>query len=78
MKFPYSKFGLTINPVGHHVVLKFKGRVLLGEVQDYYRNEVTCSTHLVVRHFNGDLWPIDPSFIAVDVLERVAEPATVQ
>lgn len=65
-----NKFRLAVNPVGSQVTLKYAGRELIGDVKDVYRNEITGSTHLKVNHFNGESWPIDPTFYSVSVLER--------
>lgn len=69
MKLKYTKFGLAQNPVGAQVKLDYQGRTLLGDVTGFYRNDTTSTTHLTVRHFNGEPWPIEPVAIAVDILE---------
>ena len=73
MRFRYSKFGLAVDPRGAHVTLPWQGRVLIGEVVGAYRSETRGMTHLKVRHFNGEQWPIDPVASAVEVLERIQE-----
>jgi hypothetical protein len=64
------KFRLAVDPRGAQVVLNYGGVQLVGDVYGVYRQEVSGSTHLKVRHFNGENWPIDPTFHSVDVLVR--------
>jgi hypothetical protein len=73
MKFPANKFGLKCDPRGAHVVMKWRGRELLGTVYGVYYDSALSSTRLKVRHFCGDEWPINPNVNAVDVLERTYE-----
>jgi len=65
-----GRWGLLENPVGFHVEMPWQGRTLLGEVvaidQREYRG--TRSTHLKVKYFNGEPWPVDPVVTAVKVL----------
>lgn len=70
LKFAYGKFGLKVDPRGAHVTLAWQGRVLLGEVTGCIRDEVLGCVRLVVRHFDGSAWPVQPSVLAVDVLAR--------
>ena len=63
-----SKRGLAENPVGHHAILNWKGRELLGEVTGAYYNEWLGGTFLKVHYFNGESWPIEPTCTAVKVL----------
>ena len=70
MKFPMNKFGLRVNPVGAQVVLQYRGYTLLGDVIGLCRDDVCGVVRLRVRHFNGDMWPIEPTALAVDVLTR--------
>lgn len=72
-KFVCDAHGRLIdNPIGAHVVYRYEGRELIGEVtgahvctEDGERLRV-----LTVRHFNGEPWPVEPFFMSVDVLER--------
>ena len=70
MKFTHTKYGIAHDPRGAHVTLHYRNVTLLGEVYALYRNPVTGAIHLVVQHFNGEPWPIQPTSWAVDVLER--------
>lgn len=70
MKFELTKYGVKQDVRGAHVTLEFKGRTLLGEVIGRYRDVTTGGIMLKVKHFNGEMWPFDPSITAVDVLER--------
>lgn len=69
-KFQFTKFGLKHDPRGAHVTLEHQGRTLLGEVLSVAYDSVCGCFRLTVRHFNGELWPIQPSALAVNVLER--------
>lgn len=73
-KFTFGKFGLKENPVGAQVSMEFNSRTLLGDVKGCYRSEILGCTKLIVHHFNGKPWPINPSAVAVDILERTYEP----
>jgi hypothetical protein len=69
-KFKYGKYGLTENPVGKHVALPWRdGRVLLGEVIGSTYDDVRGMLKLSVRHFCGDMWPVEPVPSAVTILE---------
>lgn len=72
-KFALGKYGLKSDPRGAHVTLEYQGRTLLGEVVGVERAENRGMTLLVVRHFNGEEWPIKPHVLAVDVLVREYE-----
>jgi len=72
MKFPHTRFGMKGDPRGAHVTLTYEGRTLLGEVRDVRYNELRGCFLLTVRYFNGEPWPIAPSSLAVDVLDRAA------
>lgn len=66
-----NRFGFTEEPVGLHVVYDYLGRTLLGEVVAAEYREFGCSGFfLTVRHFNGTLWPIQPSARCVRALVR--------
>jgi hypothetical protein len=69
-KFALSKYGLKSDPRGAHVTMEYQGRTLLGEVVAVERAENRGMTLLVIRHFNGEEWPIKPHVLAVDVLVR--------
>ena len=69
-KFPFTKFGIKVDPRGAQVSFEYQGRTLLGDVVGCYRDEVRGATHLQVRHFNGDAWPVEPLARLVDVLVR--------
>ena len=72
-KFQFTKFGLTENPIGLVVALPWKDskgdpRTLLGEVVAVSRNDVRGMLHLSVRHFNGEMWPVEPVVSAVEIV----------
>jgi hypothetical protein len=69
-KFQFNKFGMKSNPVGAQVMLEWKGRTLLGDVLAVGYDSVCGCFRLSVRHFNGEMWPVQPSALAVDVLVR--------
>jgi hypothetical protein len=72
-KFAPGKYGLKSDPRGAHVTMSYQGRTLLGEVVGVERAENRGMTLLIVRHFNGEDWPIKPHVLAVDVLVREYE-----
>jgi hypothetical protein len=59
---------LVKSPLGAQVVMNWQGRELLGDVVDV--REERGYWKLTVRHFNGELWPVEPVLSAVRVLER--------
>ena len=67
-KFTVGRRGLKCDPRGAQVVMEWQGRTLLGDVTAAYRDDVRGVTHLKVRHFNGEAWPVEPHVLAVDVL----------
>ncbi len=67
-KLKFNRFGLAENPANLHCVLKYQDRRLLGEILRAQYNPTLGCTLLDVRHFNGELWPIQPAAIAVDIL----------
>ena len=69
-KFSFNKFGMKHDPRGAHVTLNWQGRSLIGEVIGVAYDAVCGCFRLTVRHFNGELWPVQPSALAVNVLER--------
>lgn len=69
-KFKFGKFGMKEDPRYAHVTLAYQGRDLLGEVIGVRFDEVCGCFRLTIRHFCGDLWPIEPSATAVNVLVR--------
>lgn len=61
---------LVENPIGYHVRLPYQGRELLGTVKNCYRTEEYAPrVVLQIQHFNGEMWPIEPSYTVVEVLE---------
>lgn len=66
---------LVGSPVGAHVVYRHEGRELLGEVTGVrvVEDEGERLRVVTVKHFNGEPWPVEPYFLAVDVLEREDE-----
>ena len=75
--FPFNRRGdLAVDPRGAQIVFTRAphGR-MLGDVRDHYRDEdgTVC---LIVTHFNGEPWPIDPPAALVGVLQRAPEAET--
>ena len=70
--FPFKRNGdLACDPIGAQIVFtRAPHGKMLGDVRDFYRDEdgTVC---LVVTHFNGEPWPIDPPAALVWVLERI-------
>ena len=67
-RFEYGKHGLKEDPVGHHVAFEYRGSRLLGTVRAVKRDPVTGALRLVVRHFNGEPWPVSPVANLVEVV----------
>ena len=64
------KGDLVNDPTGAQIVfVRAPHGRLLGDVRDHYRDE-DGTVRLVVTHFNGERWPIDPPAALVWVLER--------
>jgi len=72
-KLPWSRFGPPVDVRGTIVTMQWDGRALLGRVHGLRRNEVLGMTVLDVRHFNGERWPIEPQYFAVDIVPRTYE-----
>lgn len=70
MKAKFGKYGPKQDYRGAQVSMKWKGRNLLGDITQVFRNPVTGFTHAKVRHFNKEEWPIDPVLSALEILER--------
>jgi hypothetical protein len=70
MKIPTTKHGLAADVRGAHVTMRYRGRTLLGTVVDADRDPATNSIRLMIRHFNGEPWPLRPAASAVELLER--------
>ena len=58
---------LSVDPRGSQVTMQWKGVTLLGDVVDVRWD--SGFFHLVVRHFNGESWPIEPVLSVCRVLE---------
>ena len=67
MGFKWSRYGLAENPVGAQVMFDYLGRRLLGDVRAVV-HDVFGGTRLVVTHFNGEPWPVEPLAVLVKVL----------
>lgn len=67
-KFTYNRFGLTENPIGVYIAMQWQGRQLLGEVINTELNATRGMLHLIVRHFNGEMWPVKPVASAVEII----------
>ena len=72
MKFAMTKYGFASDPRGAHVTMQWQGRTLLGEVTSAYYDDASYVPYvrLRIRHFNGEPWPIEPTAMSIDVLER--------
>ena len=69
MKAEFTKQGPKHDYRGAHVFLRDGGRDLLGTIVDICPDENLCR----VRHFNGEMWPINPSLSRLEILERTYE-----
>ena len=78
MRFEYGRFGLKSNPIGAQVKMDYKDIFLLGDVVDCYWDEIGGAVKLIVNHFNGNEWPIRPTALSVEVLEREYEPTGIK
>lgn len=70
-RFKYNKFGLAEDPKWQFIMLRYKGRDLIGQVRSFYQKESAhggSSTFLRVTHNNGESWPLDPLAAAVCVI----------
>jgi hypothetical protein len=72
MKAEFTKKGPKHDYRGAHVVLEHGDRTLLGTIIDICPDEFLCH----VRHFNGEMWPINPSLARLEILERTYEVAS--
>lgn len=50
-----------------HVKMKHKGRELLGTIKDVRRDQAG-KLHLIVHHFNGEPWPLEPAASKVQIV----------
>lgn len=66
MRAQIGKHGMKHDYRGAHCTLEHDGRVLLGTIIDICPDEYLCQ----VRHFNGEMWPINPSLGRLEILER--------
>lgn len=74
MKFPYTKHGLTINPVGEFVTLTYNKRHLIGEVKRVTYNHTLGCFIATVQHFNGKPWPIEPTVLSLTWIKQDTNP----
>lgn len=63
-----AKAGLAEDPRWQHVWMNYKGRKLLGTIRDVRQDRGTGKTRLIVQHFNGEPWPLEPISSAVNVI----------
>jgi hypothetical protein len=68
-KLKFNKFGLAEDPRHLHCAMRWNDRRMLGEIVRAQFNPVLGQTQLTVRHFNGELWPIQPVAMAVEILQ---------
>jgi hypothetical protein len=66
MRAVITRSGPKQDYTGAHVTLQHDGRTLLGTIVDICPDEYLC----LVRHFNGEMWPINPSLGRLEILER--------
>ena len=66
-----TRHGLKHDYRGAHVSLQHGDRFLLGTIAYICPDENLCQ----VRHFNGEMWPINPSLGKLEILERTYEEA---
>lgn len=66
MKPTITRTGPACDYTGAHVTMEHEGRTLLGVVVHVCPDENLC----IVRHFNGEPWPVNPSLGRLDILER--------
>lgn len=69
MKAEFTKAGPKYDYTGAHVTLEHEGRTLLGTLVHICPEENLC----IVRHFNGEQWPVNPSLGRLEILERTYE-----
>ena len=69
MRAQITKRGPKFDYRGAHVVLEHEGRTLLGTITYICPDEYLC----IVRHFNGEQWPINPALSRLEILERTYE-----
>ena len=69
MKARITKSGPKYDYAGAHVVLEHDGRRLLGTIVYICPDEYLCQ----VRHFNGEMWPMNPALSRLEILERTYE-----
>lgn len=68
--FKHHRGKLAEDPLFHQVQINFEGRTLLGDVRGMKLDLETGRTKLVVHHFNGEPWPIEPDSGFVLVMKR--------
>lgn len=62
----FIKYRPKYDYTGAHVSLKHGERDLLGTIIHVCPDEFLCQ----VQHFNGEMWPINPSLARLNILER--------
>ena len=71
--FPFGRFGPLVNPIGEYVRLDLPSTgIMLGEIVSVYRDDARGLTHAVVKHFNGEPWPIEPALSALGWIRQDA------
>ena len=73
MKAQFTKYGPKHDYRTAHVCLEYGKQTLLGEIREVFRDEITGAIKCKVRHFCGDMWPIEPCLRALEILERTYE-----
>lgn len=66
MRAQIGKSGPKQDYRGAHCTLRYGERVLLGIIVHVCPDEYLCQ----VRHFNGEMWPINPGLGRLNILER--------
>ena len=70
IRFPRSRWGLQVDPIGEYCALDYQGRRLLGEITSVYRDEVRGGMFATVRHFNGKPWPLQPTIAVLEWIRQ--------
>ena len=66
MRAEFNRSGPKHDYTGAHVSLKHGDRDLLGTIVYICPDEFLCQ----VKHFNGEMWPFNPSLSRLEILER--------
>ena len=70
MKAEIGRYGPKHDYRHAHCKLQYRGRTLLGTIMNVSRDDLLGISIAEVRHFNGEMWPITPCLVALEILER--------